>query len=146
MDGIEEDLAEVIEDVWNAVLGINAETQFPILGVSGGDHVCARVNIEGDWEGTLLLDCPEELGRLAAGIMFALSPEDATAQDMSDAMGELINVIAGNVRGLYGDQTTISLPDVRSGEGYDRAHEKVVTKLGFSCGEIDFQLMALQKI
>jgi len=146
MNGQEQELAELIQDVWSAVLGVDAESCLQADGKTDTDHMCARVAIHGDWEGTLMLACPESVSRLAASIMFAVEPEEATEQDLFDAMGELINVIAGNARCLYGEATSISLPDVYEGDAFDPDSEKVISDVSFLCEEKSFHLYALQTI
>ncbi len=146
MDGQEQELVEVIQDVWSAVLGVDAESCLQAGVPTDMEQMCARVAITGDWEGTLMLACPESISRLAASIMFAVEPEEATPQDLSDAMGELINVIAGNARGLYGESTSISLPDVYEGDAFDPDGERVISDVSFLCEQTAFRLYALQTI
>ncbi|MFT7676748.1 MAG: chemotaxis protein CheX [Planctomycetota bacterium] len=111
MHDLEEGLAEVIEVVWEKMLGLQSERTGPPVGSASGSRLIARVQWKGVG-GALAIECPDALLREAAAALFSLEADAATEEDLQDTIGELINVIAGNARGLFENDPGFSLPDV----------------------------------
>ncbi len=65
-----------------------------------------------------MLACPEPVARHAAAVMFSASPVQVTAADMQDAVAELTNMLAGNIKGLLPQGCFMSLPTVVEGTDY----------------------------
>ena len=80
------------------------------LDVNGTRHLSASVQISGGWEGTVLVSCPEALAQRVAGVMFD-TPE-ASDDEIRDALGEVANMTAGNVKALVESYCRLSLPAV----------------------------------
>lgn len=112
MHDLEEGLAEVIEVVWDKMLGLQSERTDPPIGLESDNSLIARVEWESPDGGSLAIECPDALLREAAATLFSLNSAEATEDDLCDTIGELINVIAGNARGLFDDDPGFSLPNV----------------------------------
>lgn len=104
------ELQQITGDVFALVLELPVmeETDAPL----GGDTVAARVGIDGAWRGTLVLRVGPALGRRLAAAMFERDVTAITDEDLRDAVGELGNMIAGNVKGLLAGEATLTLPTV----------------------------------
>ncbi len=63
----------------------------------------------------MALNCPEELARLAASILLDTDRQAVAVDDIRDAVGELTNMIAGNLKGLIPGTCQISVPKVTKG-------------------------------
>jgi chemotaxis protein CheX len=50
--------------------------------------------------------------RNAAGALLGIDLGDVTGEDVTDALGELANIIGGNVKSLMPDPSALSLPVV----------------------------------
>jgi chemotaxis phosphatase CheX-like protein len=61
------------------------------------------------------LYCPYALARHAAGVMFDVTKDSATTDDVKDVLCELINIIAGNIKGVLSGSNRLSLPHIVSG-------------------------------
>jgi chemotaxis protein CheX len=79
--------------------------------------VTGIVNIDGAWRGAVLVRCPYALAALVTAAM--LEGEAVTLDDVRDALGELTNMVAGNVKALLPGPSTISLPTVAFGSDYE---------------------------
>ncbi len=99
---------QVVEQVWEAILGWQVDA-----GVGEGASSAGRtgqVPISGAWEGLVALTCDDELARQAAGVMFDCDPEVLTSTEIDDALGELANIVGGNLRPLLPQQNRLGLP------------------------------------
>lgn len=109
----ESDIDEITQTVWTATLDLEA---YP-LGALDDSTVAwldSHVQISGAWEGTVMLRCTPGLARRAAGILFQLEPDEASEEDVVDTLGELVNIIGGNVKALVPTPSTLSLPAVEA--------------------------------
>ena len=99
---------QVVEQVWEAVLGWEVvETDAPTpAGLTG------HVPINGDWQGAVVLRCDPELARRAAAAMFGRDAADVTPAEIDDALGELANIVGGNLRPLLPPINRLGLPSV----------------------------------
>lgn len=106
------DLVAITSDVWAAFLladGVDAPagTAPP---VDRGPAVHATVEVTGAWSGRVSLALSAEAAALATRTMLG-APEVAAA-DVADAVGELANMVGGNVKSLVPAPSTLGLPVV----------------------------------
>lgn len=72
----------------------------------------ASIRIDGDRSGVVRIGMPQTLARSAAAAMLACSPDDASEEDVSDALGELANMIGGSLKSLFPTGSQLGLPQV----------------------------------
>jgi hypothetical protein len=72
----------------------------------------ARIAITGDARALMTIVCDKDFARHLACTMFMYSPEALTDEETNDALGELVNIIGGNVKGVIPVETQLSLPSV----------------------------------
>ena len=65
-------------------------------------------------------ECSEVLAQRVAAVMFESPPEEITEDEIRDAVGEITNLIAGNLKTELhdGDSCELSLPMVVHGDDY----------------------------
>jgi chemotaxis protein CheX len=107
----EDFIRELTRTVWNTVLGLEAEdapsSEKPL------DHeITSSVDISGGWAGTVSISFSDALGRRLTTAMLQCSEEEATPAVVNDAIGELANVIGGNVKAMLPGPSKLSLPRV----------------------------------
>lgn len=107
---------EVVESVWMTMLGIPLTTASTASSIAGGSVLAACVHITGAWTGVVTLACSAPLARRAASAMFESSAEDVSPEEVHDALGELANMVGGNLKGLIPGMAQLSLPTVADGE------------------------------
>ena len=104
-------VSQVTQEIWSAMLAADSES--PLLpGDLGSNEVVAQIHISGEWNGTVCLHCSSLAARHATSAMFGLPDEELTAADVQDAVGELVNVVGGNIKGLVDGPSELSLPVV----------------------------------
>lgn len=72
----------------------------------------AAVQITGDWKARLSVVASESFARRISCSMFSLQHDECTREEMLDAWGEVINVIGGNVKGMYEGECSLTIPCV----------------------------------
>lgn len=111
-----EQLAHLTEEIWSSMLGIDlaAVDHAPELG----KKVSACVQILGEWEGAVRLDCSEALARVAAATFIGVEPPEVAPEQIRDAAGELANMTGGNFKTLLPKPCKLSLPSVADGDNF----------------------------
>jgi chemotaxis protein CheX len=112
----DEQIVAITQDVWSSFTGTAIGSASEEVALDAGDVTVGRVAVTtGPWQGDVLLACPTELARNAASAMFDLPAEQLTDDEVADALGELTNMIAGNIKSLLPGPSRLSMPAVTVG-------------------------------
>src|SRR4051812_15681518 len=97
-----DEIMQLTTSIWEQMLRlpICADDTAVTVPHSGPRVMSACVQIIGTWQGAVSLTCTEDFASRAAGIMFGLDGVDTRKADMQDALGELANMIGGNIKAL----------------------------------------------
>lgn len=115
----EESILRIADSVWSMILGMELKRgAAPDAARANERTVTASVQISGAWEGVVHAQCPAGLAARAAGVMFGLPPQKVQADQVQDALGELTNMVGGNIKALLPEPSRLSLPTVVDGVGY----------------------------
>ena len=130
----ESDIREVTQTVWHLVLNTSAKYVDPRpLPQANDDLVSGAVQVNGSWNGAITIFCSMNLARNAAAQMYNSTPEGVPDPDVYDAMGELANMIGGNVRALLPEPCQLSLPTVVASERVTlQSHDTVLFEMTFT--------------
>lgn len=103
----------VLEQVWESLLG---EPLLPWTDdVVVASVVRAEVTLAGDWAGRVRLACDAVTAASLARTMLGVRDGDPVPDaDVHDALGELANVVGGNVKGTLPGSTSLGLPRVET--------------------------------
>lgn len=113
----ESELNQITEETWKIVLGEQLERRVDGVPPAQMDQpIAACAQIVGDWQLAVLLYCPIALARHAAEVMFAAAKDGATTDDIQDVLGEMINIISGNIKGVLSGSNRLSLPHIVNGD------------------------------
>lgn len=103
-----------IEQVWSAMLFTPAEPWPDGVTPEFGTGLQAQIELRGDWNGRLVLTCDGDVAVQIAGAMLGAAADEALPEiDVLDAVGEVLNVVGGSVKGALGGETALGLPGVR---------------------------------
>lgn len=111
---VDEDLTGLTAGVWEAFLGLSCE-EGPPGDVAHGISWTSSVSVSGGWNGSIALAFPAHLAAAVAGAMFGMGPDEVTDEEVGDAIGELANIIGGNIKGMVDEPCQLSLPVVAFG-------------------------------
>ncbi|GIH97617.1 chemotaxis protein CheX [Planobispora siamensis] len=108
-----EDLQAITEQVWLSYLDPEGVAPFlPSEETPSLPHVIAAVSVTGAWEGHVVMSFSESASQMAASALLGIEEDEVSRDDIADAVGELVNVIGGNVKSLLPDGSLLSLPHV----------------------------------
>ncbi len=114
---LEDDLTALTGGVFEAFLGMTAEPCYTEVDATGPFYT-SSVAISGGWDGSVAIIIPQALARAAAAAMFGMSDDELGDEEVTDAVGELANIIGGNVKGIIEEPCSLSLPMVALGTDY----------------------------
>jgi chemotaxis protein CheX len=105
-----------------------------------GDRMTSFVHLTGDWNGAVMLDCNPQEACKFAGRILCMDPPETADDDVRDVLGELANMIGGNMKSGMSTGTQLSMPSVMDGKDYDVrvCGSEVLERLAFKCAEGDF--------
>ncbi|MFC7528136.1 chemotaxis protein CheX [Actinoplanes sp. GCM10030250] len=109
----ENDLAEMVEQVWEAYLdpeGVNP--LIPTYDENQPSEVHSSVSITGSWNGHIVYASSRTAAQRAAAAFLAMELEEVSDEDISDTLGELANIVGGNVKAMLPPGAQLSLPQV----------------------------------
>jgi chemotaxis protein CheX len=112
-----EEIVEITKDVWASFLVMDLE-RAPDVDRLEGPTLTGCVHISGAWNGSVFVQATTEHAVRAAEAMFAADPGTLGQDEVGDALGELTNMVGGNVKGLLPVPSSLSLPSVAGGESY----------------------------
>ena len=110
------DLTRVAESVFRTMLGMNAT--IPDKQPPGRNLVTAAVQFSGEWQGAVLLQCTlADAIDVCKCLMPGCQPTTFDA-DVRDALGELANMVGGNMKSILPPGVTLSTPLVMEGTDF----------------------------
>ena len=115
-----EQIADIARSVWASCLGLTLrDLEISESAATDDRHsASATVQISGSWNGSVILSCSAPLARKAAAAMFELAEDDLDDGEVADALGELVNIIGGNLKCLLPEPSQLSLPTHKAYDGH----------------------------
>lgn len=117
------DIQAVTEQVWTSFLG-DEEPLLPRIprsdetGTAGFPaHAVwsAAVSVHGGWTGSITVELSHAVAQSLTRLMLAMGDEPLADADIADAVGELVNMIGGNIKSLMPGPSALTLPVVAAG-------------------------------
>jgi chemotaxis protein CheX len=105
---------EIVGMVCSTVLGLEAEPGDGLVREPGERTMVGCVQITGTWSGAVLVQCTRAFASKAAQIIFT-TEQSPSVEDARDALGELSNMIAGNLKALLPSPSFLALPTISDG-------------------------------
>jgi chemotaxis protein CheX len=107
-------IQSIAEEAWSALVGED-EYLVPLPGDPVQDAISSWVSVDGPWTGTVVITTArttaEELSRC---LLKEHAPPVIDDEDVEDALGELANVVGGNVKAVLPGPSALGLPEVGS--------------------------------
>jgi chemotaxis protein CheX len=130
------ELAQIVESVFETMLNLEVGQRgtpwFP-----GGDRLTAAVHLTGDWNGAVLVECDRRQACRFAGRFLSIEPPETMDDVVRDVLGELANMIGGNLKCVLTRGIRLSMPSVVDGSDYSMriCGADVRERLAFQCAE-----------
>lgn len=128
-------LVQSVEHVFSTMLQCKVETQTPSLqSAEDASHdVSGIIGLSGDVVGAIVLSFPMATAEQVVSTFIGMEI-DQNHEDFADAIGELVNMIAGNAKAKFeGKQVAISCPSVIVGPGHQVFQRKDTAIIGIPC-------------
>jgi CheY-specific phosphatase CheX len=111
----------------------------------GVDRLTAAVHMAGDWSGAILLECDRRQACQFAGRFLSMDAPDSVDDVVRDVLGELVNMIGGNMKCVLTRGIQLSMPSVVDGSDYSLriCGAEVRERLAFRCAEGSFWVTVL---
>ena len=138
------ELAQIVESVFetmmNLEVGPSEAPWFPST-----DRVTSTVHLAGDWNGAVLLECDRKQACRFTGRFLSMDPPETVDDMVRDVMGELANMIGGNLKCVLTQGIRLSMPSVVDG-GNDTMRvcgSQVQERIAFESAEGRFWIIIL---
>lgn len=136
----------VVRNIWEIAIGLEIEpTSATERPVGSRGFRTGFIQIAGAWEGVISCITSESLLLQAAAKMFSAPPESLTTEQLHDTLGELTNMIGGNLKALLPEPSYLCLPAVIEGTDY-AVHVPTtdpMMEVAFQCGTQPFTVQVL---
>jgi chemotaxis protein CheX len=140
------ELAQIVEYVFGTMMNVEVSESNQPWAI-GPDQLTATVHLAGDWRGALALECAlQQACGFAA--RFLSMPQPALVDDVvRDVIGELCNMIGGNLKCVLAGGLKLSMPSVVDGADHNLRVCRARTKerLVFDCELGAFSVLVLRE-
>ncbi|MCC9600506.1 chemotaxis protein CheX [Stieleria sp. JC731] len=105
-------IAQMVDNLFTAMLELDIDSS-PVEPPQLSDEtLSATVQVSGDRNAIIQVFASHDLATKIATAMFAIEAEELAEEEILDALGEVVNVIGGNVKGIFDQECALSLPCV----------------------------------
>ena len=111
-----EDLSSIADQVWSSYLDPDGVSPLiPVERTANAAGIVASVSISGGWSGHVVVSCSTSAAKQAAAAFLMMDATEVSTDDVADVMGELANIVGGNVKSMLPASSFVSLPQVVDG-------------------------------
>lgn len=131
-----------VQNVFSTMLNTPVQTGEPVLKSDPGTSydVSGIIGMSGDVVGSVVLSFPQATAQRVVAL-FAGTEMDPASGDFTDAVGELVNMVCGGAKAMFGGTKKVSIttPNVVMGPGHKIARLKdlpvILIPCSTDCGE-----------
>jgi len=137
-------LVQIVESVFMTMMSLDVSSSDASWSPAG-DRLTSFVHLTGDWNGAVLFDCNPRQACQFAGRILSMDPPDIVDDDVRDVLGELANMIGGNMKCCMPAGVQLSMPTVMEGRDYDMriCGSQVLERIAFQCADGHFWVTVL---
>ena len=139
-EGLTQGIEEIIASIFENMLDLPASHRAVVSGWICQETVRSLVTFTGSWHGMVSMECTRTQARHFAQRFLSLPACQIDDQVAWDVLGELTNMIAGNLKPLLASDIQLSISTVPWKEGEPALDflPEIRRELIFSCAEGDF--------
>lgn len=133
MQPIENEICQIAEVVWDSILNLPIQRCIPSAAAFPPHMLTGQVQIKGAWNGAVKLSCPVGLVQQFTTIITGESA--VTTEQSQDVLGELSNMIGGNIKALLPEPCSLSVPSVSAAAEANAvaSEDRLVAEVAFEC-------------
>lgn len=117
VDSYQADIARIVEDVFRTMLNLDAVLSEE-AGPAAPGGLTVAVQFVGEWKGAIVLQCSEEQALLFTARLMPGRKPAGIDEDVRDCLGELANMVGGNLKSVLPHGVALSMPSVVAGSDY----------------------------
>ncbi len=140
------ELAQIVSCVFSTMMNLEvSESDQPWN--PGGDRLTATIHLAGDWRGALALECGHQQACAFAARFLSMEKAGMVDDVVRDVLGELANMIGGNLKCVLAGGLRLSMPSVVDGADHNLrvCRAGVRERLVFDCDEGVFSVAVLRE-
>jgi len=111
------ELVQVVEAVFATMLSLEV-VESGTAWFPSDDRLTAWINLTGQWNGEVVLECDGMQACRLAGRFLSSEPLDGVDEVVRDVLAELVNMVGGNLKCVLSRGILLSEPSVADGSGY----------------------------
>jgi len=138
------EIAQIVESVFASMLRIDAlpcdAPWFP-----SGERITSAVHLSGDWCGAVMIECDRSQACRFAGRFLSEDPPATVDNMVRDVLGELANMVGGNMKCVLTSGIRLSMPVVVDGVDYSMrvCGAEIGERVAFQCADGPFWVTVL---
>lgn len=140
------ELAQIVESVFQTMMCLEvSESHHP--WAPSQDQLTATVHLTGDWPGVLALVCGHKQACAFAARFLSMEEPEMVDDVVRDVLGELANMIGGNLKCVLAGGLRLSMPSVVDGDDNNLrvCRAGIRERLVFQCLEGPFSVAVLRE-
>jgi len=140
------ELAQIVEYVFRTMVYLEV-SEANQSWIPAGDGLTATIYLAGDWKGALALECGRKQACAFAARFLSMNPPEIVDDVVRDVLGELSNMIGGNLKCVLAGGLKLSMPSVVDGTDHSLrvCRAGIRERLVFECVEGVFSVAVLRE-
>ncbi len=140
------ELSQIVEYVFKTMMCLEvSESDQPWIHDAG--RLTATIHLAGEWKGALALECGRNEARAFAARFLSIEPPENVDDMVRDVLGELANMIGGNLKCVLAGGLKLSMPSVVDGTDLSLrvCRSGIRERVVFECGDGVFSVAVLRE-
>ncbi|MBI3684391.1 MAG: chemotaxis protein CheX [Acidobacteria bacterium] len=133
VEAYQAEISQIVAEVFQTMLGLE-------VGPEGAEHeptpdaITAAIFFAGSWKGAVLIEASRRQALTWTARLMSIREPSTITDDVRDSLGELVNIIGGNLKSVLPSGVGLSMPTVVEGTDYSVkvCGENLVNRLCFS--------------
>lgn len=110
-------LLSISRSLWDSLLGLDVHPlDDAACPAEDRETVRSWIEVSGPWRGAIMLECHESVARHAAAMLLSADGQEATVDEIQDALRELADSMGKRVQDLLPESSTLAPASVVNGE------------------------------
>lgn len=109
----DDDIVEIVDTIWASFF------EGEVYAADAGDFTdhtrTGLIHVHGQQEASINIKVNEALAQEIASMMFGIPASDLADEEITDALGEITNMLGGSVKAYLPGESTLTLPTVITG-------------------------------
>jgi chemotaxis protein CheX len=110
-------VAQIVESVFTTMLELEVYPD-TTPWMPAEDSMTSWVQLQGKWEGVVMFECNRWQACQFAGLFLSIEPPNEVNEEVRDVLGEVANMIGGNVKCAVANGLGLSMPVILDGNDY----------------------------